>query len=113
MVDLYKRLFCIFLSVAFTVLCAFPAYAENAELALSARAAILMTSDTLEVVYAKMCIRDRFSPALRNELYVRYDNIEHTSLIRACPHFPGAAKCQSRGVDTVSYTHLSYVRQIG
>ena len=39
--------------MAFTVLCAFPAYAENDELALSARAAILMTSDTLEVVYAK------------------------------------------------------------
>lgn len=50
---MYKRLFCVFLSVAFTVLCAFPAYAENDELALSARAAILMTSDTLEVVYAK------------------------------------------------------------
>ena len=39
--------------MAFTVLCAFPAYAENDELDLSARAAILMTSDTLEVVYAK------------------------------------------------------------
>ena len=50
---MYKRLFCVFLSVILAVLCTVPAFAENKELTLSARAAILMTSDTLEVVYAK------------------------------------------------------------